>query len=279
MCALVSCQLIPDGPSQSSAVKLRTSAAKGWSAAGDNATCPKRECGRVGRLGGRQLFACSGSCLARFRTLPPSTSSSSSWSTESIRREAFFLLLLWLACDVMAPAPCISCSNGQYCSGGTACVVCPVGYYCTGTGLAAIETACPAGRYSAVTGATACTNCSAGTYSSTVGASSNTSCLSCPSGDFCPDGSSAAVSAQISVDNTTTSLVQWVHEFEAPHHALYVILCRLHVRLDTIARHPQQKRHVVSEPTTPAQGPSRQPPVCRVRNSCWRDQMCALAHL
>ena len=79
---------------------------------------------------------------------------------------------------------CIQCKSGTYAT-STGCEPCPKGYYCLG---GTNKTACPAGTYNNITGATSansCKTCSAGTYSSSTG---QTSCTKCPYGYYCTGG-------------------------------------------------------------------------------------------
>jgi hypothetical protein len=58
----------------------------------------------------------------------------------------------------------------------TACTICPAGSFCA-DGVDAVL--CPTGRYSALTGQTACVDCAAGSFNAAQGA---TSCTLCPAG-------------------------------------------------------------------------------------------------
>ena len=82
---------------------------------------------------------------------------------------------------------CVPCPVSHYCfSGGP--VICPSGSYCPMNSIN--PTPCPAGTYSAVTGAATdatCTPCAAGTFISATGSSS---CQQCPGGHYCPAGTS-----------------------------------------------------------------------------------------
>lgn len=66
-------------------------------------------------------------------------------------------------------------------SNSPACSPCLKGSYCLGTWGNPTAILCPKGKYSAITGLSACIICNAGTYASQVGAST---CTSCESGKF-----------------------------------------------------------------------------------------------
>ena len=84
-----------------------------------------------------------------------------------------------------------SCLPG---TGGVGCPLCAAGTYSsTLPAQASTCQACPAGTWSATTGATQCTPCLSGTYSTTVGASASSVCLPCAGGRWSTIGSTACV--------------------------------------------------------------------------------------
>ncbi|MCK6690466.1 MAG: lamin tail domain-containing protein [Thermoanaerobaculia bacterium] len=92
---------------------------------------------------------------------------------------------------------CQPCPAGSYCPDGINAILCPVGKYSNVTGATACLNcaagsyqdqqgqtsciACPPGKFSNVTGATACQSCAAGSYQDQPGQSS---CTACPPGSF-----------------------------------------------------------------------------------------------
>ena len=76
------------------------------------------------------------------------------------------------------------CPASFYCFSG-APVLCPPGFFCPLSSINALL--CPKGTFSNA-GAADCTICPAGTYSSSTG---STSCQQCPSGHYCPAGTSS----------------------------------------------------------------------------------------
>ena len=83
---------------------------------------------------------------------------------------------------------CVPCPGSFYCySGGP--IICPSGSYCPMSSIN--PTPCPAGKFSAVTGAATdatCTPCAAGTFTAATGSAS---CQQCAGGHFCPAGTSS----------------------------------------------------------------------------------------
>ena len=79
---------------------------------------------------------------------------------------------------------CVPCPASFYCYSG-APVLCPAGSSCPLSSINA--TLCPRGSFSNA-GASNCTLCSAGTFTSAPG---STVCQQCPSGHYCPTGTSS----------------------------------------------------------------------------------------
>ena len=118
--------------------------------------------------------------------------------------------------DVLGKSVCAQCPSGYYCTNATvAPTICPSGYYCPVSTQYAHQYSCPAGTYGPQTGLTAlssCSGCLGGHYCATSGLSSPTdicqggfACVRnstvafptdgitgyrCPTGTFCPPGSS-----------------------------------------------------------------------------------------
>ena len=88
---------------------------------------------------------------------------------------------------------CINCTPGNYCpnAGTTSQAPCAAGYYCSTDTLT--RTACPAGTYSASSGATdisTCVACPAATPTSFPASTSQSSCFYCPPGKYCTSSTS-----------------------------------------------------------------------------------------
>jgi hypothetical protein len=91
---------------------------------------------------------------------------------------------------------CLICNLGFVC-GQSGAVPCPIGFACSVQGEPA--TPCPAGQYGNTTGFTSmssCLNCPAGVYSSSTGLT-RVCTTSCPSGFYCPTGSSVPVNCPV----------------------------------------------------------------------------------
>ncbi|MES1909505.1 MAG: hypothetical protein MHM6MM_002234 [Cercozoa sp. M6MM] len=93
---------------------------------------------------------------------------------------------------------CLACPAGQVCAAGSVTPTsCTAGYYCPASTAPGDEVPCPIGRFSTATDlgdAGECTACEAGSYCSIAGATSATG--SCSAGYFCPAGSSTATAEE-----------------------------------------------------------------------------------
>eukprot|EP00698_Gefionella_okellyi_P020610 TRINITY_DN648_c0_g1_i2.p1 TRINITY_DN648_c0_g1~~TRINITY_DN648_c0_g1_i2.p1 ORF type:complete len:4078 (-),score=690.51 TRINITY_DN648_c0_g1_i2:80-12022(-) len=95
-----------------------------------------------------------------------------------------------------AASDCNTCSPGYYCYHGVS-TACPAGTWSSVVGATGVDqcTSCVAGRYSSALGASSiatCELCAAGTYSTAVAAVSSATCLTCPQGSFCTGVAGAA---------------------------------------------------------------------------------------